>query len=32
MTFIESLLMLLRWKEQGWEVHPLVSDEFAGWF
>jgi len=32
MNFVEALLMLFRWKQQGWEVHPLVSDEFAGWF
>jgi len=32
MTFIETLVMLLQWKQQGWEVHPLITDEFAGWF
>jgi hypothetical protein len=31
MTFIETLVMLLRWKQQGWEVHPLVDNEFHGW-
>jgi hypothetical protein len=23
--------MLLRWKQQGWEVHPIVDSEFQGW-
>jgi hypothetical protein len=32
MTFIETLVMLLRWKQQGWEVHPVIGDDFAGWF
>ena len=32
MTFIETLVMLFRWKQHGWEVHPLIADEFAGWF
>lgn len=32
MTFVEALVMLLRWKRQGWEVHPLIADEFFGWF
>ena len=31
MNFIETLIMLLRWKQQGWEVHPLVDSEFQGW-
>lgn len=31
MMFIETLLMLLRWKQQGWEVHPIITDEFSGW-
>jgi hypothetical protein len=32
MTFVETLVMLFRWKQQGWEVHPLIADEFIGWF
>jgi hypothetical protein len=32
MTFVETLVMLFRWKQQRWEVHPLITDEFAGWF
>jgi hypothetical protein len=32
MSLIETLVMLFRWKQQGWEVHPLIADEFAGWF
>ena len=32
MTFVEALVTLLRWKQQGWEVRPLIADEFAGWF
>jgi hypothetical protein len=32
MTFIEILITLLRWKQQGWEVHPIdLSPEFSGW-
>jgi hypothetical protein len=27
MTFVETLVMLFRWKQQGWEVHPLITDE-----
>lgn len=32
MTYIETLLTLLRWKNSGWEVHPInLDDEFTGW-
>jgi len=31
MTFIETLIMLIRWKDHGWEVHPINLDEFNGW-
>jgi hypothetical protein len=31
MTFLETLVMLLRWKQQGWEVHPVITSEFEGW-
>ena len=32
MKFVETLVMLFRWKHSGWEVHPLITDEFTGWF
>lgn len=32
MNFIDSLLMLLSWSKEGWEVHPIITDsEFEGW-
>ena len=31
MNFLDTLIMLLRWKQQGWEVHPLIDSEFQGW-
>ena len=31
MNLIETLVMLFRWKQQGWEVHPIIADEFVGW-
>jgi hypothetical protein len=32
MNFIDILLTLLRWKKDGWEVHPInFDDEFNGW-
>lgn len=31
MTYLDILWTLLRWKNQGWEVHPLIDDEFSGW-
>ena len=32
MTFIDALLTLFRWKNHGWEVHPISLDsEFQGW-
>jgi hypothetical protein len=31
MNLLDTLIMLLRWKQQGWEVHPLVDSEFQGW-
>ncbi len=32
MSFLEILLTLLRWKDHGWEVHPIDLDsEFQGW-
>ena len=32
MTFVEALVTLLRWKQQGWEVHPILADDFKDWF
>ena len=33
MTYLDILWTLLRWKNQGWEVHPIDLDsEFTGWF
>jgi hypothetical protein len=32
MNLLDTLIMLLRWKQQGWEVRPLITDEFTGWF
>jgi hypothetical protein len=30
---LDTLLMLLRWKGAGWEVHPIdLTSEFRGWF
>jgi hypothetical protein len=31
MNYLDTLIMLLRWRQQGWEVHPLVDSEFHGW-
>ena len=32
MSFVDVLLTLLRWKNTGWEVHPINLDsEFQGW-
>jgi hypothetical protein len=32
MTYIDTLLTLLRWKNNGWEVHPInLNSEFFGW-
>ena len=32
MRFLDVLLTLLRWKNEGWEVHPInVDNEFNGW-
>jgi len=29
---LDVLLTLIRWKTQGWEVHPInLNDEFSGW-
>jgi hypothetical protein len=31
MNFLDTLWTLLRWKREGWEVHPIPNDEFNGW-
>lgn len=31
MNYLDALLTLFRWKQQGWEVHPLIDNEFPGW-
>jgi hypothetical protein len=32
MNYLETVLMLLRWAKNGWEVHPIdLPDEFNGW-
>ena len=31
MNYLDVLCTLLRWKQQGWEVHPIVDTEFHGW-
>ena len=32
MNYLDILFTLFRWKNQGWEVHPInVDDEFKGW-
>jgi len=30
MNLLDTLLMLLRWKRDGWEVHPVI-DDFQNW-
>ena len=32
MNFLDTLIMLLRWRQEGWEVHPCIDTEFSGWF
>jgi hypothetical protein len=32
MTYLDILITLMRWKDLGWEVHPInLQDEFQGW-
>jgi hypothetical protein len=32
MNYLNTLLMLLRWSKDGWEVHPIdLSTDFSGW-
>ena len=32
MNYLDTLWTLLRWKHEGWEVHPIIDNEFTGWF
>jgi hypothetical protein len=33
MTYLDILITLLRWRRNGWEVHPInLQEEFQGWF
>lgn len=32
MNYLDILWTLFRWKDEGWEVHPInVDSEFKGW-
>jgi len=32
MNFINDLIMLFKWANEGWEVHPInIESEFGGW-
>ena len=32
MTYLDTLIMLMRWARDGWEVHPInILSEFDGW-
>jgi hypothetical protein len=32
MNFLDILWTLIRWKNEGWEVHPInLNSEFKGW-
>lgn len=32
MNFVDTLLMLVRWARDGWEVHPIdIKSDFNGW-
>lgn len=32
MNYLNTLLMLLSWSKDGWEVHPIdLSTDFNGW-
>jgi hypothetical protein len=32
MNYLDALWTVLRWKRNGWEVHPIIDNEFTGWF
>jgi len=31
MRLLDDLIMLYKWAREGWEVHPIMDDEFGGW-
>lgn len=31
MNYLDVLWTLMRWKNEGWEVHPIGLEEFGGW-
>jgi hypothetical protein len=31
MRYINDLIMLYTWTKEGWEVHPIIDNEFKGW-
>jgi len=31
MKLLDDLIMLIKWAREGWEVHPIIGDEFDGW-
>jgi hypothetical protein len=31
MRLLEDLIMLYKWAKDGWEVHPIIDNEFEGW-
>jgi hypothetical protein len=33
MNYLDALWTVLRWKRDGWDVHPVnLKNEFSGWF
>lgn len=31
MNYLDVLWTLMRWKNEGWEVHPIDLEEFGSW-
>ena len=31
MSILDDLMMLYKWAKEGWEVHPIIDNEFEGW-
>jgi len=31
MRLLNDLIMLFNWAKDGWEVHPIIDNEFRGW-
>jgi len=31
MRLLNDLIMLYKWAKEGWEVHPIIDNEFEGW-